>query len=290
MSADSLLRRGGETWFFETPVAGTAFALRVDRVIHEATDGLQQVLVFEHEHLGRVLALDGIVQVCEADEHIYHEMMAHTPLIVHGAAERVLIIGGGDGGVAREALRHTSIRDLTLVEIDRSVVDLSRQWMPDISAGAFEDPRLELIIADGADFMRNREAAYDVIIVDSTDPDGPGAVLFTETFYTSCARALRSGGVMISQNGVPFLQREAVARAFASLRAAFPHVHELEISVPTYAGGPMALGLSTHSQAKADAATSIASAARTWAAADLPAQYYTPDRQISSIRNGRQRR
>src|SRR5690606_23311595 len=119
----------------------------------------------------------------EGDNFIYHEMLTHVPILAHGAVRRVLIIGGGDGGMAREVLRHAAVESVTMIEIDAGVVDCSRQYLPGISSGAFDDPRLHLIIADGADYLRSTTGRFDVIIVDSTDPVGPGEVLFTDTFY-----------------------------------------------------------------------------------------------------------
>ena len=137
-----------------------------------------------------MLTLDDVVQTTEGDNFIYHEMMTHVPILAHGAARRVLIIGGGDGGMAREVLRHDGVTHVTMVEIDAGVVDFSRQYLPMLSQGAFDDPRLELVIADGAEFIRRTKGGYDVIIVDSTDPIGPGEVLFTDTFYGHAKRAL----------------------------------------------------------------------------------------------------
>ena len=247
MNSPFLVREESGLWFAELPFARMSTRLLVDQLIHHER-GEQDVLVFETMAFGRVLALDGVIQVTSGDEHIYHETMAHMPMIVRGRSGRVLIIGGGDGGIAREVLRQPGLAALTMVEIDAVVIETCRTHMSEISAGAFDDPRLELIIADGSRFVA--EAAprsFDVIIVDSTDPEGQGAVLFTEEFYAACHKALNWDGIMISQNGMPLLQSGDVTSAFANLRSAFgdERVSACAITVPSYTGGKMLLGLSS---------------------------------------------
>jgi len=142
-----------------------------------------------------VMALDGVIQTTEADEFVYHEMMVHVPMNTHALPKRVLIIGGGDGGILREVLKHSSVESVTQVEIDRAVVDMCVEFFPNHSRGAFDDPRLNLVIDDGAAFIESNTATYDVIITDSTDPIGPGEVLFESTFYQGCANALAADGI-----------------------------------------------------------------------------------------------
>ncbi|HAE04091.1 MAG TPA: polyamine aminopropyltransferase, partial [Rhodospirillaceae bacterium] len=175
------------------------------------------------------------------DEFVYHEMMAHVPILAHGAARAVLIIGGGDGGMAREVLKHSNTL-VTMVEIDGAVVDFCQEHLPNHSAGAFDNPRLDLIIADGAQFVKETERRFDVILVDSTDPIGPGAVLFTAEFYADCKRCLTPGGVVVTQNGVPFVQPEEVTNSYRRLGESFTDVHFYRAAVPTYQGGDMAFG------------------------------------------------
>jgi len=211
-------------------------------VIHEDQTGQQHLVVFDTEHFGRVLMLDGAVQLTTADEFIYHEMIAHMPLFAHGRAQEVLIIGGGDGGAAREVLRHDSVKKVIQVEIDRGVVDLCLKYLPEVSAGAFDDPRLDLIIGDGAAYVKTRDSAFDVIIVDSTDPIGPGAILFTPEFYTDCAAALAPGGVLVTQNGVPFMQPGELKSTYDAFKSIFATSSAYIATVPSYVGGPMAFG------------------------------------------------
>ncbi len=230
-------------------------ALRVDRVLYDSRSDHQRIVVFENATFGRVLTLDGVVQVTERDNFIYHEMMTHVPMIAHGAARQVLIIGGGDGGMAREALRHP-VERVTMVEIDAGVVEFSRRYLPTISKGAFDDPRLDLQIADGAEFVKAHRGAFDVIIVDSTDPVGPGEALFTDHFYGHAKTALAEGGILVTQNGVPFLQGGELSGTLRALTALFRDAWAFVAPVPTYQGGLMAFGWGTDGDARlVDAAT-----------------------------------
>ncbi|MEX2451005.1 MAG: polyamine aminopropyltransferase [Rhodospirillales bacterium] len=213
----------------------------VKQVLFEEKTEHQHLIIFENPRFGRVLALDGIIQTTEGDEYAYHEMLVHVPMFALGDAKQVLIIGGGDGGTLRETLRH-DVERVTMVEIDRRVIDLCETYMPSLSAGAFEDPRADVIIDDGIKFVAQTDRVFDVIIVDSTDPLGPGEVLFTEAFYASCKRSLRPGGVLITQNGVPFFQGDELK---ASARRLAPHFADARCYltvVPSYVGGYMALG------------------------------------------------
>ena len=149
-----------------------------DQILFEAETGHQHLIIFDNPRLGRVMALDGVIQTTEADEFVYHEMMVHVPMNTHLNAKHILIIGGGDGGILREVLKHKSVESVTQVEIDRAVIDMCIEYFPNHSKGAFDDPRLNLVISDGAAFIANNEKSFDVIITDSTDPIGPGEVLF----------------------------------------------------------------------------------------------------------------
>lgn len=192
-----------------------------------------------------MMMLDGVTQTTEADEFIYHEMLAHVPILAHGDAKKVLIIGGGDGGMLREVLRHTSVELCTMVEIDPSVVELSKQYLPNHSAGAFDDPRTHLVFDDGAAFVKNPPHTYDVMIVDSTDPIGPGEVLFQDTFYANARRCLNPGGILVTQNGVPFMQPDELKNTVTHLKHLFADASCYLATIPTYVGGPMAMGWAT---------------------------------------------
>ena len=205
----------------------------VDNVLyHEKTDH-QDLIIFDNRAFGRVMALDGVVQTTERDEFIYHEMMTHVPLLAHGNAKHVLIIGGGDGAMLREVSRHRSIETITMVEIDAGVVSFCRQYLPNHSAGAYDDPRFTLVIDDGVNFVNQTTQTFDVIISDCTDPIGPGESLFTSAFYEGCKRCLNPGGVFVAQNGVCFLQQDEAVGSHRKLSHYFRDVSFYQAAIPT---------------------------------------------------------
>ena len=260
-------------WSTETLHADYAQSLRVERLLYDSETEHQRLKVIENPTFGRILTLDGVVQVTEADNFIYHEMLTHVPILAHGAAKRICIIGGGDGGMAREALRHASVEHVTMVEIDAGVVEFSKQYLPMISNGAFDDARLKLVIADGADFIRETAAGFDVIIVDSTDPIGPGEVLFTDSFYGHAKRALAPGGILVTQNGVPFMQGQELTNTMRAFKALFVDATCYLATIPTYAGGPMAFGWGTDGDARS---TPLDVLQGRFIAAGIACDYYTP--------------
>ncbi len=217
----------------------------VSKILYEHSTGHHHLIIFENELFGRVMALDGIIQTTEKDEFIYHEMLAHVPLFARGDASDVLVIGGGDGGILREVVKHPEVKRIVHVEIDAAVVEMSRKYLPNHSAGAFDDPRVELVISDGLDYVRNTDRKFDVIISDSTDPEGPGEALFTKAFYQGCHRCLSDRGVLVTQNGVCFLQLDEVKTTAKHLKEIFRDSHFFSAAVPTYIGGIMAFGWAT---------------------------------------------
>lgn len=219
--------------------------LAVERVLFEGRTQFQDARIFENATFGKVMTLDGVVQTTEGDEFIYHEMLAHVPLFALDKPQDVLIIGGGDGGCLEEVLKHP-VRSATMVELDGGVVDIAKQHLRSICGNAFEDPRTNLIVGDGAKFMAETDRQFDLIIIDSTDPIGPGEVLFSESFYRDCRRCLTERGILITQNGVPFLQRPELDKSLSLFRALFTHAGFYLIVVPTYAGGFMALGCASN--------------------------------------------
>lgn len=262
------------SWFDETLIDGFHQRLEITRVLFQEKTGHQDLILFENPTLGRVLALDGIVQVTERDEFIYHEMLTHVPLLAYGSAKKVLIIGGGDGGSLREVLRH-NVDTVTLVELDRTVIDLCLEFMPGLSNGAFDDPRTRLVIDDGVAFVAGTDDKFDVIIVDSTDPVGPGEVLFTEQFYRDCKRCLSSGGVLATQNGVPFFQAEEVQTTWQRLGPIFDDVSFYTTPVPTYVGGLMTLGWATDDMGLRQIPVDVL--AERVSALNLGLRHYTPE-------------
>jgi spermidine synthase len=267
-------------WSVERLHRDHAQALREDEVLYDSKTDHQRLRVFRNPTFGRILTLDGVVQTTEGDNFIYHEMMTHVPILAHGDARRVLIVGGGDGGMAKTVLRHASVSHVTMVEIDGGVVEFSKEYLPKLSEGAFDDPRLELVICDGADFMRETEGGYDVIIVDSTDPVGPGEVLFTDSFYGHARRALSPGGILVTQNGVPFLQGEELTNTMRAFKALFRDAGCYIATVPTYAGGPMAFGWGTDGKARQ---VDLETLQRRFAEAGIETDYYTPEVHLGAF-------
>ena len=234
-----------DSWINETLYPDWGQRFLVKRELARVRSEFQDIVIFESFSHGRVMVLDGAIQITEADEFVYQEMLAHVPLLAHGAAETVLIIGAGDGGVLRRVLQHRGVKRAVMVEIDGEVIRLSKQFLPAIGGDAWSDPRAEVIVGDGIDYVRRAaDASFDAIIVDSTDPIGVGEVLFTDEFYGNCARILSPRGLVVNQCGVPAMQADELRDT--SLRRArfFPHVTAYVAAVPTYVGGFMTLGWS----------------------------------------------
>ena len=230
------------TTFTETLYSSWGQTFTIDEKIHQEKTELQDLIIFDNAYFGRVMALDGVIQLTERDEPIYHEMMTHVPLLTHGNAHSVLVIGGGDGGSLREVLKHPGVERLVLVEIDSSVIDLCKKYLPNVSKGSFENPRVEIVIQDASEYVKQKGELFDVIICDSTDPIGPGQVLFTEEFYGGCKSLLREGGIFVNQNGVPFFQKDELEMTVRNRLPHFKNVSFYIAPVPTYAGGFMAFG------------------------------------------------
>lgn len=277
MTADAPKDTKSGRWVVETLYEKEGFtcAFRADKVLYEEETGQQHLVIFENDLFGRMMALDGITQVTERDEFIYHEMMTHVPILAHGKAKRVLIIGGGDGGILREVIRHPGIEHVTMVEIDPAVTEFCKKQLPQISAGAFDDPRLNLVFADGAKFVEDSKDSFDVIIVDSTDPIGPGEVLFREEFYRAAHVRLAPGGVIVTQNGVPFMQGDELRGTMEKFRRLFKVASCYLATIPTYVGGPMAMGWGTDDETLM--AVSVDELTRRYEAAGLVTRYYTPE-------------
>lgn len=225
----------------ETLYPGYAQTFTIEKVLFEIKTEHQHLQIIDTPFMGRVMLLDGVVQTTERDEFIYHEMMVHVPLFAHPNPKRVLIIGGGDGGILREVLKHKNVEHVTQVEIDGSVIDMCKEYFPNHSAGAYDDPRATIVIADGKEFVAQCQDTFDVIIADSTDPIGPAEVLFTADFYKDEKTCLNPGGIMVAQNGVPFMQGQEVTNTFQRLSKLYRDASFYVSPVPTYIGGLMAL-------------------------------------------------
>jgi spermidine synthase len=267
-------------WFDEALYGPQRQSFRIDRELFRARSEFQEIFIFENETLGRVLALDGVVQLTERDEFVYHEMLTHLPLLAHGAARKVLIIGGGDGGILEEALKHP-IERAVMVEIDGMVIEACRRHLPTVCGKAFEDPRAELIVGDGVTYMAETTERFDLIVVDSTDPVGPAVELFGEAFFRNARDRLTERGVVVTQNGVPFFQPQEVTETYARRKALFPLTGFYMAAVPTYYGGPMALGWASKgldlSKPNLGAVTDGLAARR------IATRYYNPDIHLASL-------
>ena len=230
-----------ETWFTEVLHRDFRQQIRIKDTIYTGQTAYQKVDIFENDTYGKILCLDGVFQTTESDEAYYHEMLVHPLMFSHNKPLSVLIIGGADGGALREVLRHP-IGKAVLVDIDDELIDLCKHYLPSISSGAFEDSRVRVSSGDGAIFVEQTEERFDVIIVDSTDPIGPGAVLFKHNFFVNCRRILNNGGIIVTQNGVPFFQFHELANAHKSRKKIFSNAGFYVSPVPLYAGGYMAFG------------------------------------------------
>ena len=231
-------------WMNEALYPDWGQRFRVVRTLAHVRSPYQDIQVIESASHGRVLVLDGAIQITEADEFVYQEMLAHVPLLAHGAARRVLIIGAGDGGVLRRVLQHRGVEHAVMVEIDGEVIRLSREHLPGIGGDAWTDPRAEIIVGDGIAYVAAAAPdSFDAIIVDSTDPVGVGEALFTDAFYAGCARVLSADGLVVNQCGVPFMQPGELRETSLRRTRSFPHVSAYVVAVPTYVGGLMTLGL-----------------------------------------------
>ncbi len=261
--------------YLETLYEGYGQRLQIDELLYEGNTDQQHLVIFRNALLGRVMALDGVVQTTEADEFIYHEMLAHVPILAHGAVRRVLVIGVGDGGILREIVRHTGIEEIVAVEIDASVIELCQHYLPRHSAGALDDPRVRVVIADGLDFVATTAERFDVIISDSTDPIGPAASLFSDDFYRNCERCLSADGVLATQNGVPFLQPGELTNTAKRLAGIFSDWGFFHAAVPTYIGGSMSFGWGSNSAAARQ--TDLATLRQRFEDSGLRTRYYNAE-------------
>ena len=233
-------------WFSEKHTPGVKLSIRVDRQLYSGKSEFQRIDVFDSPEFGRFLTLDGYMMLTEKDEFIYHEMITHVPLAVHPAVKQVLVIGAGDGGVIRELTRYHEIEHIDMVEIDPLVVEVCRKYLPK-TACRLDDERLTIHYEDGLKFVRSCENQYDLIIVDSTDPFGPGEGLFTREFYGNCYKALKEDGIMVNQHESPFYDADAEAckRAHKRIVESFPISRVYQAHIPTYPSGHWLFGFAS---------------------------------------------
>lgn len=235
-----------DLWFSEFHTPHVKLSIQVEKQLCSKQSEFQKIDVFETAEFGRMMTLDGYVMVTEKDEFIYHEMIVHVPMQVHKKAENILVIGGGDGGTVRELLKYENIKNIDLVEIDEDVVNISKEYLP--TMGSFlENEKVKIYIQDGLKYIRKCENKYDLIIVDSTDPFGPGEGLFTKEFYGNCYKALKEDGIMVNQHESPFYDEDAYAmqRAHSRIVKSFPIARVYQAHIPSYPSGHWLFGFAS---------------------------------------------
>ncbi|WKY47558.1 polyamine aminopropyltransferase [Eubacteriaceae bacterium ES3] len=235
-----------ELWFSEKHTPTVKLSIQVDRQLYSGQSEFQRIDVFDSKEFGRFLTLDGFIMLTEKDEYIYHEMIVHVPMSVHPMAKRILVIGAGDGGVLRELTKYQQIEQIDLVEIDELVVEVCKKYLPQTACG-FNDERVRFFYQDGLKFVRRHENEYDLIIVDSTDPFGPGEGLFTKEFYGNCYKALKEDGMMVNQHESAFYAEDAIAmqRAHKRIVNSFPVSRVYQAHIPTYPSGHWLFGFAS---------------------------------------------
>jgi len=235
-----------ELWFSEKHTETVKLSIKVDKQLVSLQSDFQRIDIFESEEFGRFLTLDGYMMLTEKDEFIYHEMITHVPMAVHPDVRRVLVIGAGDGGVIRELTRYKNVEHIDFVEIDEMVVKICKEYLPQ-TACCFDDPRVHHYYEDGLKFVRKHENEYDLIIVDSTDPFGPGEGLFTKEFYGNCYKALKEDGIMVNQHESPFYTSDAIAmkRAHKRIVESFAISRVYQAHIPTYPSGHWLFGFAS---------------------------------------------
>ncbi|MBM7690640.1 spermidine synthase [Peribacillus deserti] len=223
-------------WFTEKQTENFGITMKVNKTLHTEQTEFQKLDMVETEEWGNMLLLDDMVMTSVRDEFVYHEMVAHVPLFTHPNPENVLVVGGGDGGVIREVLKHPSVKKATLVEIDGKVIEYSKEYLPEI-AGMLEDPRVEVKVDDGFMHIAESENVYDVIMVDSTEPVGPAVNLFTKGFYAGIAKALKEDGIFVAQTDNPWFKADLITEVQRDVKEIFPITSLYIANIPTYPSG-----------------------------------------------------
>jgi len=262
-----------ELWYTEQHTNNVRFSIKVDKHLYTGQSEFQRIDVFQSKEFGTFFTLDGLMMVTEKDEFIYHDMIVHVPLATNPGIRNVLVIGGGDGGTVRELTRYPAIENIDMVEIDKLVVEICRKYLPQ-TACMLDDPRVHLHFEDGLKFVRSKENSYDLIIVDSTDPFGPGEGLFTKEFYGNCFKALKDEGILVIQHESPYYESYAksMQRAHKCIRAFFPVCRVYQAHIPTYPSGHWLFGFASK---KYDPLTDIKEQA--WNSLGLKTKYYNTD-------------
>lgn len=226
-----------EHFYKEITPAGFGIAIKQKEVLFSEQSPFQKVEIIDTDSsLGKILTLDGLMMTTEGDEYFYHEMISHIPMINHKCPKSVLVIGGGDGGTVREVLKHEKVEHVVLCEIDGMVIDACKKFLPTI-AGKLDDSRVEILVEDAIEYIKNKENEFDIVLIDSTDPMGPGEGLFTEEFYTNVKKSLKQGGIVAAQSESPVVNKEEIKKMYNLLKKVFPITSTYTSPIPTYPGG-----------------------------------------------------
>lgn len=268
-----------ELWFTEKHTKQVSFSMKVDKQLVSVQGDYQRIDVLKTLEFGRVLVLDGYLMVTEKDEFIYHEMISHVPMAVNPNIKKVLVIGAGDGGTIRELTRYASIELIDMVEIDKKVVEVCKEYLP-TTACKLDDERVHIYYEDGLKFVRTKENEYDLIIVDSTDPFGPGEGLFTKEFYGNCYKALKEDGILINQHESPYYEDDAkvMERAHRQIKSTFPISKVYQMHIPTYPSGHWFFGFASKTL---DPVKDLK--AKEWNEKQIKTRYYNTDLHVGAF-------
>lgn len=257
-----------ELWFTEKQTTTHGITSKISKTLHTEQTDFQKLDMIETEQFGTMLVLDGMVMTTDVDEFVYHEMVTHVPLFTHPNPKKVLVVGGGDGGAIREVLKHPSVEKAVLVEIDGKVIEYSKKYLPNI-AGELGNPRVDVQVDDGFMHIHNHKKAYDVIMVDSTEPVGPAAKLFEKGFYQGIYDALTEDGIFVAQSDNPWFHGDLIKKVFADVKDIFPITRLYTCNIPTYPSGmwTFTLGSKKHDPLQVETAS----------IPDIETKYYTPE-------------
>lgn len=266
-------------WYTEEHTPGVRLSMKIEQHLYSGQSEFQKIDVLQTTEFGKLLTLDGLVMLTEKDEFIYHDMIVHVPMATNPKIKKVLVIGAGDGGTVRELTKYETIEQIDMVEIDKLVVDVCQEYIP-LTASKLTDPRVNLFFEDGLKFVRTKENEYDLIIVDSTDPFGPGEGLFTKEFYGNCYNALNEDGILVNQHESPFYTEYALSmqRAHNRIVEFFPNCHVYQAHIPTYPSGHWLFGFASK---KFDPIKDLDAAS--WNALGLKTKYYNTEIHVGSF-------
>jgi spermidine synthase len=265
-----------ELWYTEQHTDNVRFSILVDQQLYQGQSEFQRIDVFHSKEFGKFFTLDGLMMVTEKDEFIYHDMIVHVPMATNPDIKRVLVIGAGDGGTVRELCRYPGIEHIDMVEIDKLVVDVCLEYFPTTTV-SLNDPRVSIFYEDGLKFVRSRVNEYDLIIVDSTDPFGPGEGLFTREFYGNCYHALKENGILVNQHENPYYDtyQHSMKRAHMRIKELFPITRVYQAHIPTYPSGHWLFGYASKS---IDPIKDLQG--EKWTALNLTTKYYNLDLHV----------